>query len=353
MVAGDSVRRLYTVATLLHLLPQHRMDVVAFSQSLRPAELTDLAAKAPGLVLRPYSHGAFAAEYKTYEHPAERKAVIIVEMTLGQLRNFSLSKHHVQTLLLTDLQCPDAETCADMREYLVGQVRTTPTFQTVLYNNDLGDIAKDAVLLTVEDIPVRSHFSFGRSQVSTIHWSIEGEQLQGSMPNAQVTLPVFDLARTSLLRQEGIFAALSWLDITTLLDPAVITAGFGGLPLLEEHHGPLTLFWARPFELRSDIQHVLTLESSRYLCIGMGPYLRFEELIEQRIEQFETILVVAEDQNQVSLFGDYFLQKERDSYHVLLYLPDLSSLTSVFSHVFARASNVTMMFDAPMSFPPL
>jgi len=329
------------------------MNVVAFSQSLRPTELAALSGKNSQMHLRPYSYGAFIAEQKTFEHPMEQKSVIIIEMTLSQLRQFSLAKHHVQTLILTDLQCPDVDTCAEMRDYLTSQVRTTPTFQTILYNNDLGEVSKDTVLLTVEDIPVRSHFSFGRSQVSTIHWSIEGELLQGSMPNAQVTLPVFDLPTSTLLRQEGIFAALSWLDITTLLDPKVITTGYGALPLLEDHHGPLTLFWARPFELRSDIDAVLTLPSSTYLCIGVGPYLRFEALIEERIEQFETILVVAEDQNQVSLFQDYFLSKERDSYHVIVYLPEIEALTSVFKHVFARAQAVTMIFDAPASFPPL
>lgn len=353
VIAGDSVRRLFALTSMQHLLQQHGIQVTAFSMTLSHQDIVALEAKGGQLQIRPYSFGAFHAEYKTYEHPAEQKTVIIVEMTMEHLKTFRLAKHSVQTLIFTDLVCSDNDSCAELRDILVDQVRGTPSFQTILYNNDLGELSKGAALLPVEDIPVRSHFSFGKSRVSTIHWSIVDNALMGSMPNAQVSLPVFDLPQSSLLRQEGIFAALSWLDISTLLAPEHITDGFGQLPLWEEHHGPLTLFWSHPFEHRSDIQYLLAMPQSAYLCIGMGPYLRFEEIIEQRIEQFETILVVAEDQNQVSLFQEYFLQKEKDSYHVIIYLPELQQLTGIFRHVFARAKNVMMLFDTPASFPPL
>lgn len=353
VIAGDSVRRLFALAAMCRLLQQHHVAFSAFSMTFTHEDVQALEEKGGAQQVRPYSYSAFHTEYKTYEHPAEQKAVIVVEMDLNQLREFRLQKHSVQTLILTDFVCPDADTCADLRDILVDQVRNTPTFQTILYNNDLGNLPPGAVLLPVEDIPVRSHFSYGKSRVSAIHWSLEGEALEGSMPNARVNLPAFDLATSSLLRQEGIFAALSWLQISSVLVAENIVDGYGRFPLWEEHHGPLTLYWSRPFVQREDVQYLLALPQSKFLCIGMGPYLRFEEIIEQRIEQFETILVVAEDQNQVSLFQEYFLQKERDSYHVIIYLPEIEQITAVFRHVFTRAQNVMMLFDHPASFPPL
>lgn len=353
VIAGNSVRRLFALTAMLRLLGQLEITCSAFSMTLTHEDIVALEAKGGKLPIHPYRTGAFQAEYKTYEHPAEQKAVIIVEMDLHQLRTFRLQKHSVQTLILADLVCTDGDTCAELRDILVDQVRSTPTFQTILYNNDLGTLPTGAALLPVEDIPVRSHFSFGKSRVSTIHWSLEGERLLGSMPNAHVNLPAFDLPESSTLRQEGVFAALSWLQINTLLEPERISDGYGHLPLWEEHHGPLTLFWSRPFTERDDIQYLLAMPQSAYLCIGVTPYLRFEEILEERIEQFETILVVAEDQNQVSLFQEYFLQKERDSYHVIIYLPQIDDLTAVFRHVFTRAKSVMMLFDQPASFPPL
>lgn len=353
VIAGNSVRRLFTLSAMVRLLQQHDILLAAFSRSLSHEDISALESAGGPQFIKPYTYSAFHAEQKTFEEPSEQKSVIVVEMTLDQLRDFKLSKHAVQTVIFTDLVCSDADSCAELREVLVDQVRSTPTFQTILYNNDLGTMDKGAVLLPAEDIPVRTHFSFGRSAVSTIHWSLEQDHLQGSMPNAQVRLPLFDLATSSLLRQEGVFAALSWLDITTLLDGERIHDGYGSLPMWEEHHGPLTLFWARPFQLYNDIKYLLDMPQSSYLCLGVAPYLRFEEIIEQHIEQFETILVVAESESQVALFQEYFLQKEKDSYHVIIYLPDIHALTDVFRHVFARAKEVMMLFDDPTSFPPL
>lgn len=345
-LVGNSLRRLHAFWALMNILDTLEHPFTGLTSTLKKDELELMQSRMPlhhGSCDH-YSTHTFQEAYKKHQVGSTKKAFIIIEMDFNLLSNISFSQHEVQTLLLTDFTFSDPDTPALLEERIISQMRRSSLLQTIVYNYDIGqydDQKQSSFHLRLDDIPIRTHYSFGKTTDSLMQFIVNERTLMIAMPNLQLRLP-FD-PHSTVMRKEGYFAAIGLLLAERVINDTSSPTAQPSSPWLEEQLSPkLTALWAKYTTRPEELQAII--ERCPRLCMSMSAYLRFEQTIENSIAELEKVIVVAEDKSQESVFSEYFVQKEKDSYHTIVYVPDAALLPEILP-LLAGDDEFYLLFD--------
>ncbi|MFN7160142.1 MAG: hypothetical protein ACK4NC_00855 [Candidatus Gracilibacteria bacterium] len=345
-LVGNSLRRLHAFWSIMNILDSLDHPFTGLTATLKKDELEFMKSRTPlkNGTCEHYSLHTFQEAYKKHQIASTKKAFIIIEMDFNLLSNISFPQHEVQTLLLTDFTFSDPDTPAFLEERIISQMRRSSLLQTIVYNYDIGQFesqTQSSFHLRLDDIPIRTHYSFGKTTDSLMQFSEKGNTLLTAMPNLQLTLP-FD-PHSTVMRKEGYFAAVGLLLAERVLNHDVSFHSQPASPWLEEQISPkLTALWAKYSSRPEEIQSII--ERCPRLCMSLSVYLRFEQTIENSIADIERVVVVAEEKSQEAVFSEYFVQKEKDSYHTIVFIPDAAQLPDLLSAV-AGEEEFYLLFD--------
>ncbi len=275
--------------------------------------------------------------------------VILVEGTwsdLGQLERKCPNFSH--TLLLTDLRVIDKETEEEVLERLVAAINSGKEPASLLYPSDLLQSKEHHHMLDVSRIQSKTE-SYGFDEYASIHWMYKDGKLVAT-GNVQAAIEVVDIEVHSTLAKRSLIASLSSLKQTEEnlpVGPIHVDA-----PMVEEpgKEGELKT-WSKFIQYEEEIQSLVQIPGLKNMCIGLDAYLRFEKYIEAEIAHFETLLVVAENPVQEELLRDMLLQKERDSYHSIIFVPRRAQMRTTLQRVFrSQKKRVHYVFDEMETF---
>lgn len=345
-VVGNSLRRLHTVSMLAHMLDELQISFACFYSSLSQEEFSIFAERFAYVHghIAAYRYAGFKEQYVKFQKPSKTPCYIIIEMNFDFLSKISFAEHEVQSLLLTDFSFLDADTPEDLEQRIIAQMKRTPSLQSMVYHFDMqqySSTAQKRYLLQVEDIPIRTHYSFGRTVDSMIQLIPQEHSLILTMPNMQCAVP-YDNQMTKVA-EEGYFAALALLASERVLTSMQTITRPALSPWLEDMLSPKrTIMWGAYIQEAEEMNAIL--DKHQFLCVSMSIYLRFEQVIENRITEVGQIFVVPERDDQEVVFGEYFVQKEKDSYHTIIYVPEKQLLEEVL-HSMGGEHTYCMVFD--------
>lgn len=345
-LVGRSVRRFHTMCILAQMLDEMQLSFTFMSTSIKAHDLEAMQERLPftsGSII-PYGFKKFKEIYASYQIPSPKQSLIVIEMDFAFLAKISFAEHEVQTLLLTDFAFEDPDFPEMLEERIIAQMKRASLLQTIVYNYDIEEDSRGQsknYYLPIDDIPIRTHSSFGRTTDSMMQFTLTDIALTINMPNLRMDVP-YDSHMTSIKR-EGYFAAVGLLLSERII---TTTSKYVHMPLspwFEDTPSPLsTIVWMQFATLPEEMNAIISAHP--YLCVSISVYLRFEQVIENRIIDLERLIVVAEKPEQEALFSEYFVQKEKDSYHTIVYIPEKDVLQEALPKI-TEGKPICYVFD--------
>ncbi len=343
LVVGNSLRRFHTAIYLRDILTFCKHHVDTFTTTLDFDDEQTKVKYAPYFTKHDYK--SFKLAYEEVEGARSHKAYIIIEVSLDVLPAFPISKHNVKTILFTDMRMGKKEQPAEVKEYIDHEYHHSHILDRLIYNTNTvpkAEFADQYFFVQVDEISIPRQYSFGASSMSTCGFDIdevitvthEGKKSSCARP------AIID----GVIKSESLMGAISYAleEDLALGDIEGSFQHLTALPLFDEVKAEGTMLWTRPMILGDAIWDAL--QSEQALCIGVSIYLYNEDLIERSIDKVSQIVVVAEQEAESELYTEYFLKKERQSDHKIIYTSSRGFLPHIPSTLF-NSEKIMYIFE--------
>jgi len=346
LVTGETIRRLHTFAMLVKELSELGKEVHSFTSTYTGKQLKRLQQNHKQV---PYDIFKVNKVKKAINDSVTGKKkvdfIIVEALTRDVLLNNLLSLP-VKTMIFSDLRARTNMEAQEAASMLLASMKKNPTLQRVLVNADTTLKKYEGFQPSYIEIKPTEKVDmvhYGRSELAGIRFTPEEDTLTIDSVGDQYKHDVPSLKDYSLLKKEGLFAALSFLYKEELLEQAQLW-DIDSVPFLENHSGDDEQFvWTEGLNYPDELKELIHISKYKNVCIGLTNYLRFEEVIESDIHLFDTLLVVAENDTQAELLGDYFLNKEKGSYHSIIFVPDRTEMRTALQRIF-RSQNKPILY---------
>ncbi len=345
IITGNTNRRFHALSVCADTLAVHGHSVDCLSFSLDEKELNALK-KYQVSKIKPYSFHVFKELYKAHEAPSRTKSFILIEMDVDLLKKFAFADHKVRTVLFTDMFVTSKEEGEELMDVMKVAIKKTSTLHTILSNDDVhNDISKDLFFLPLDLLPIHNHKTFGTTPISTYYFNNTDHDvvLKEGTSTQEFHIPFF--AQCSSIKKEGIQGALALLRSEGITPSTCMSQGF---PIIESQiSDSIEYYWMGEETTTEEIHAVF--QEAKHVCIGVSVYLSFEDIIEGYVESLDSILVVAENIAEATLFTEYFVKKEKDSFYSVVYAADKDDLKYLIPPLF-EGHKVVYMFGELESF---
>ncbi len=341
LIVGATQRRLHLFHILLSALQRKDMQVLAQSASLSHEMKKKLERMHIDMNFDVYKLGSGF-------HRTDEKSILLVEMTYEQFLIENTDALHEALLVLADLRIEDTLFGQDIKDK-IAQMNAKKQLKEVLYNVDTVSKREEGIshhYIDIESILSENVIGYGRSPLSSIHFDIQDDVLNIMTKTESHEIQIEHISAYSYLKQEGLFGAIAVLLQYDFFDKETCSK-LETYPFLERDSGNIeVLVWTFGAIHPDEFDALLRIPTYTNVAMGLANYLRFEDIIERNIERFETVLVVAEDEAQAELLGDYFLSKEHDSYHSIIFVPNSSEMRTSLQRVFrGQEKKILYLFD--------
>lgn len=346
VVVGNSIRRFYTTAFLQHVLNNTGHNVVALSLDLDMDERD--TTEVYGKYFQEYSPRTFKATYSSMEQPRDHKSYILLELHYEKLMELDLKKHNIKTMIFTDLRVENAEMAKEIKEYIDHQYHHSRVLDRIFYNTDA--VPKDLFsnqyhFLQVDELKIPRQWSFGETALAEFGFSVETKgNIICRHDSTSFQCSVAEEILLSTVKKDGLFGALAYVmeeDISWELITETISH-LPTLPYMEEYKDEELYLWTRPVLMGDAVWD--GVKQQHTLCIGASIYLYNETLIEKSIDDIKHILVVAEHPVEAEFYAEYFLEKEQQSMHKVVFYPSLQHLPHILRGLF-KSEKIMYMFE--------
>lgn len=341
LIVGSTQRRLHVFHMLLSFLNAKEMTVVAYSASMTHEMKKKLERLHFDLKFDVYKQGSLPQK-------VDESTITLKEMTYEQFLSEDTGMLREALLILADLRIDDTLLGQDIKDK-IEKMNDTKQIKEVIYNADTVSKREEGLskhYIDIDSMPGENIIGFGRSPLSSIHFETKEDSITILTKNLSQEITIPNLKEFSYLKQEGLFGAIAALVQYDFFDADIMTKS-ETYPFLERDSGKIeVLVWTFGSIHPDEFDALLKIPTYTNVAMGLTNYLRFEDVIERNIERFEAVLVVAEDEAQAELLGDYFLSKEHDSYHSIIFVPNSAEMRTSLQRVFrGQEKKIIYLFD--------
>lgn len=345
VITGNTNRRLHTLSVCANTLAVNGYAVESFSFSLDKKELAKLQQyELPAI--QSYSHGVFMDRYKAHEAPSHTKSFLLIEMDIDVVKDFKFADHKVRTIVFTDVFMKTKDGAEELMEAMHQVVKKASSLNTILSNDDVDREDTDGMYyLPLDMLSVRNHKTYGTTNISSYVLEQAEHDLSIREGKAVQKYHVPFFSKFSRIKQEGIEAALAMFLVEGIQPTTFMPQGF---PLIEKDINEHVEYYWMGEETTEEEVHAI-LDVAKDICVGVSVYLSFENIIEEYVEKLGSILVVAENIAEATLFTEYFVKKEKNSFYSIVYASKKEDLKYLIPPLF-EGHKVVYMFGEIDSF---